>query len=200
MSSPQQTDEAPTSGLRQVAPLKIDLGCGTRKKAGFIGVDVRAFPGVDLVIDLTARWPWENDSVEEVHCSHFLEHLDAAERIHFVNELYRILKTGARATIITPHWASARAYGDLTHKWPPVSEFWYHYLLKSWRDTEAPHNDFYTCNFQTEFNYSLSRMHEGASASQRSFALANFKDAADDLWAMLVKLPAAAGDQSPTGR
>ena len=32
--------------------LKLDLGCGTRKRPGFRGVDSRKFEGVDVVADL----------------------------------------------------------------------------------------------------------------------------------------------------
>ena len=97
--------------------MKLDIGCGKNKKEGFTGVDQYAMDGVDVVLNVAKdRWPWEDGSVEEAHCSHFLEHLDATERIHFYNELYRVLKVGGRATIITPHWASNRAYGDPTHK------------------------------------------------------------------------------------
>src|SRR4030042_4794091 len=95
--------------------MKLDLGCGKNKREGFIGVDVRAFDGVDQVIDLSAPWPWEDNSVDEVNCSHMVEHLKAEERIHFVNELFRVMKQSAKCTIIVPHWASCRAYGDLTH-------------------------------------------------------------------------------------
>src|SRR4051812_20709677 len=55
-------------------------------------------------------WPWSDNSVDEVHTSHTVEHFTAEERIHFVNELYRILKPGATVKIIVPHWASYRAY------------------------------------------------------------------------------------------
>lgn len=127
--------------------IRLDLGCGKSKKEGFTGVDVRPFDGVDLVADLRQAWPWADNSVEEVHCSHFIEHLTGPERIHFVNELYRVLKPNAVAHLIAPHWSSARAYGDLTHQWPPVCEFWIHYLSKPWRESQAPHNDGYVCDF-----------------------------------------------------
>ena len=56
-------------------PFKLDLGCGKNKQAGFVGVDERAFEGVDVAHDLRRPWPWSDSSVDEVHCSHFLEHL-----------------------------------------------------------------------------------------------------------------------------
>jgi len=125
---------------------KLDLGCGPNKRSGFVGVDIREFPGVDVVLDLRQPWPWSDDSVEEAFSSHFIEHLTGQERIDFFNELYRVLKPGARATIICPHWAHESAYGDPTHQWPPVTAWTFYYLSREWRTANAPHVP-YTCDF-----------------------------------------------------
>ena len=164
------------------APLKLDLGCGGRKQAGFHGVDVRAFPGVDTIWDLTVLpWPWADNSVEELHVSHFVEHLTQSQRINFVNEVYRILTPAGKATIIVPHWASCRAYGDLTHQWPPVSELWFYYLRKSWRADNAPHNDLYTCDFDCTWGYNLRSDISTRSEEFQSFAIQNYKEVAQDI-------------------
>ena len=169
-------------------PLRLDLGCGTRKREGFKGADVRAFPGVDFVVNLgDDPWPWEDASVEEVWCSHMLEHLHPPQRIHFFNELYRVMKDGSRATIITPHWASTRAYGDLTHVWPPVCEFFYFYLNADWRKDNAPHLDSLTCNFESTSGYGLNPKLMTRNDEQRMFALEFYKEAAMDLVATITK-------------
>jgi SAM-dependent methyltransferase len=166
--------------------VRLDLGCGTNKKEGFIGVDSRAFDGVDVVCDLAKTpWPWADNSVDEVHCSHFVEHLTAEERIVFVNELYRVLKPGAGALIVVPHWNSHRAYGDLTHRWPPVSEMWFYYLAADWRKVNAPHNDFYTCDFDVTWGYTMRQDLIGRNEEYRNYAIANFKDAAQDIIATM---------------
>lgn len=85
--------------------------------------------------------------MDEVYSSHFVEHLTGAERIVFFNELYRILVPGAQARIITPHWSHERAYGDPTHQWPPITGMTYVYLMREWREQNAPHVG-YTCNFE----------------------------------------------------
>jgi SAM-dependent methyltransferase len=197
--SPKVT-EAPAA-----VPLKLDLGCGKNKVApDFIAVDSLDFPGVDLVLDLTAKessvqnadfsvthvykkWPWADNSVDEIHASHFMEHLKADERIHFINELYRVLKPGCSAKVIVPHWASCRAYGDLTHAWPPVSEFFFYYLSKEWRDSNAPHNTDYNCNFAATWGYSLNPALLTKNQEHQSYALANFKEAAQDIISTLTK-------------
>lgn len=174
-------------------PLKLDLGCGKNKAPGFVGVDSRKFEGVDVVCNLAkGRWPWKDASVDEVNASHFVEHLSAEERIHFVNELWRVLKPGGKATVSVPHWCASRAYGDLTHQWPPVTEFWFFYLSKAWRDVNAPHNDFYECDFQISYGYSMRPDLISRAEEHRNFALTNYKEAAQDIVSTWVK-PAAAG-------
>lgn len=168
--------------------MKIDLGCGKHKKEGFIGVDVRKFEGVDLVCDMgKERWPFDDDSIEEGNCSHMLEHLEGMERVHFFNELYRVLKKGAKCLIVTPHWASSRAYGDMTHCWPAVSEMFYYYLSKSWREVNAPHNDFYTCDFDATWGYSTNQLLHTRNQEFQQFALQFYKEAAQDLIATVTK-------------
>lgn len=167
--------------------MKLDLGCGKNKQEGFIGVDSINFDGVDEVVDLTKPWPWADESVEEVYCSHVVEHFTANERIHFVNELYRVLKPGAKALVIVPHWCSNRAYGDLTHMWPPVSEMWFYYLNKDWREVNAPHNDFYKCNFDVTWGYSMRPDLVLRNTEYQQYAMQNFKEVITDTISTLVK-------------
>lgn len=170
-------------------PVKLDLGCGKFRREGYTGVDIRPGEGVDVVCDLTGPWPWADDSVDEVISSQLLEHFTMPQRIHFVHELYRVLRKGAKATIVTPHWSSARAYGDPTHVWPPVSEYFYAYLMKSWRDQNVPQyeGDVFTCDFTSTWGYGLGTHLVGRNQEFTQFALQNYKEAASDLVATLVK-------------
>lgn len=174
--------------------VKLDLGCGKNKKEGFIGVDQYKMDNVDVVLNIGEdRWPWEDESVEEINASHFLEHLTPIQRMHFMNEAFRVLKKGGKATIITPHWASNRAYGDMTHQWPPVAEMFYQYLNKEWRESQAPHTDKrwnpqgLDCNFAATWGYSFSNDLSARNQDYIQFALNNFKEAAQDLFATLIK-------------
>jgi len=168
------------------ALVRLDLGCGKTPRDGFEGVDMRDF-GQKHTVDLRKRWPWKDSSVDEIHCSHFVEHLDAAERIHFVNEMYRVMKPTAKATVVAPHWASTRAYGDLTHRWPPVAEFWFYYLNREWRTSNAPHNDEYTCDFEVTWGYALHPALVSRNQEFQTNALQWYKEAAQDIVATFVK-------------
>jgi hypothetical protein len=161
--------------------LKLDLGSGAKKKAGFLGVDRRQFDGVDQVADLVQPWPWPDCSVEEAHCAHFLEHLEGEERIHFANELWRVLVPGGKCTVVTPNWASARAYGDLTHRWPPVTEWWFPYLNRAWRSENAAHDERYTCDFDFRIAYAMDPEVAKQNPQYQQHALKFFKEAAADI-------------------
>src|SRR5262245_60349301 len=203
-------------------PLKLDFGCGPRKREGFLGVDRIEFVGVDLICDLSriGRWlfkaspavphlvqsnehewpaiigdhPCElpDNSVAEAHASHFLEHLNALQRVSFVNELYRVLQPGGQCQIVVPHWASNRAYGDPTHQWPPVAEMWFYYLSQEWRNTQAPHTDGkhwapgFRCNFDASWGYQMHQQIAIRNQEYQQHALQCFKEAAQDLVATLT--------------
>jgi SAM-dependent methyltransferase len=144
--------------------MKLDLGCGDKKKdSTYFGVDSRAVDGVDFVHDLRVMpWPWADSSVDEVHCSHFVEHLTGAERIPFFNELWRVMKHGGSALIVTPDWTHASAYGDPTHQWPPMSAWYAVYLNREWRETQAPHTP-YNCDFTHQYGYTPDESLQGQS-------------------------------------
>jgi hypothetical protein len=116
------------------------------------------------------------------------------ERIHFINELYRILKPGTKATIITPCWSSCRAYGDPTHKWPPVSEFAFFYWKKDWRIANAPHTDAthlkggFTCDFQVTWGYSMNPEVAMRNQEYQQYAMSFLKEATMDTIATLTAI------------
>jgi ubiquinone/menaquinone biosynthesis C-methylase UbiE len=172
-----------------VSELKLDIGCGTNKKEGFLGIDILKFDGVDVVLDVRKTpWPWKDNSVDEMHSSHFLEHLTADERCRFMNEAYRVLKPKAKMTIVVPHWASGRAFGDPTHQWPPISEFWFYYLDKKWREKEAPHtNSLLKCDFESTWGYSVHQLLTTRNQEFQQFAINFYKEAVQDIIATVIK-------------
>lgn len=176
--------------------LKLDFGAGPNPREGFEGVDQFQFgEKVKYVMDTRITpWPWPDNSVEEAHASHFVEHLTGMERVKFCNELYRVLIPGGKCTIIVPHWASCRAYGDPTHQWPPVSEFWFYYLSKEWRKGNCPHDDIefnpegFNCDFSATWGYSLNPSLANFNQERQQFAIANYKESCSDIIATLIKI------------
>jgi len=168
-------------------PIKLDIGCGKRKAEGFLGVDSIAFEGVDIVMDASKPgWQWADGEVDEVHSSHFIEHLTNNERVVFWNELCRVLKKGGQARVITPHWSNACAYGDPTHQWPPMSEWAVYYLNKDWRDVNAPHAPL-TCDFYFVIGGSWDPWLETRNQEMKMFAMGRYINSYRDLIITLTK-------------
>lgn len=180
-----------------MSEIKIDIGCGPNKVAGFLGCDCIKFDNVDHVFNAGSdTWPFEDGSVDELHASHFIEHLtnlnDKWERTHFFNEAARVMKQGAKGTLIFPHWASNRYYGDPTHK-EPFSEMGFYYLDKDWRKSQAPHADSefnpngYSCDFNCTWGYNLRQDLNVRSPEFQQFAMQNYKEVINDIVATIIK-------------
>jgi len=129
---------------------RLDIACGKAKKAGFTGVDI--WEGADIVCDLEKfPWPFEDESVDEVFCSHYIEH--TPDLISFANELYRIMKVGAKAEIIAPYYSSIRAWQDPTHL-RAISENTFLYFNQEWRLLNRL--DHYPIRADFDFEYCLN--------------------------------------------
>lgn len=107
--------------------LKLDLGSGPRPIEGFKGVDI-AEGVTDFCFDLLSgeKWPWEDNSVDEMHSSHFIEHIESGNRwetyrgmgnlkLFFFEEAYRIIKPGGFFKLSWPALQNVRAFQDPTH-------------------------------------------------------------------------------------
>lgn len=95
----------------------VDLACGTNKKAGYFGIDIDQYEGVDHVQDLRFNpLPFADGQLDNVYASHFLEHLEFNEVIYLFNEVYRCMKVGGTFEIIVPHGTSYAQVTDLSHK------------------------------------------------------------------------------------
>src|ERR1700693_2510832 len=92
----------------------LDVGCGTDKIPGAIGIDLVPTPVVDVVHDLNkVPWPLTDDSFQVIRLHSVLEHL--ADVVSTMNEVYRVARPGAMVLIGTPHFSSANAFTDPTH-------------------------------------------------------------------------------------
>jgi hypothetical protein len=134
------------------------------------------------------KWTQASNSVDEVGVINLVQFLTAKERIHFVNELHRVLKKGGTAQINAPHWCSARALGDLAFQWPPVSETWKYHLNAEWRKANAPWGKTYTCDFDVDGGgYGLHPAIISRNQEYQMHAVGFFKEAAQDLIITLTK-------------
>lgn len=98
-----------------VAGLRVaDLGCGSSKTPGSVGVDIHPYPGVDVVCNLNGgNWPLKDGEFDKVIASHIIEHV--SDMVLFMKEIHRILKPGGELVVYTPHFSSVNSWTDPTH-------------------------------------------------------------------------------------
>jgi len=102
------------------AKVSLDIGCGTNKKKGYLGIDKYAGEGVDIIFDLDfldkrgVQMPWLDNSVDEVRMHHSLQRVE--NPINVLNELHRILKPWGMIEITVPHAFSWSAWANPFHK------------------------------------------------------------------------------------
>ena len=93
--------------------MKLNLGANDRRVEGFISVDIA--PPADVLCDLAGPWPWPDNSVDEVLAFSVFEHLP--DKLHTMNELWRVLKPGGIALLQLPHATLGDgAHCDCTHR------------------------------------------------------------------------------------
>lgn len=193
---------------------KVDLACGSQKRDGFFGIDIVETKDTDLVYDLNIYpWPLESESVEEAYCSHYIEHIphDVSVKnslinansfedfknnydkdskldgfVRFINELYRIMKKGSKATIVAPYYTSVRAFGDPTHT-RYIGDFSLYYLNKEWRDLNNLSHYGIVADFDIHYSYHINDEMSLRSEEYRNKAFKEDWNAISDIIIELTK-------------
>ena len=110
LTDPHQFDLIP-AGPGQV----LDVGCGSAKWPGAVGIDISDATDADIVHDLdTFPYPLPDAAFDYVRMQDVIEHV--REPLRVMEELHRVLRPRGRLQLRTPHFSSALAYGDPTHR------------------------------------------------------------------------------------
>jgi SAM-dependent methyltransferase len=162
---------------------RLDIACGSNKTEGFTGIDI--FKDADIVHDLNEYpWPIKSDSVDEIVCNHFVEHV--GDLIKFMDEIYRIMKPGSKATITAPYYSSMRAWQDPTHV-RAISECSFLYYNKEWRKNNKLDHYPINCDFDFSYGYNINYPWNMRSEESRNFAITHYINVVSDIIVTLVK-------------
>ena len=195
--------------------LKLDLACGQHLKEGFEGVDLYGSVAKHKVDLLKFPWPWADNSVDELHCSHFLEHVPAREvetrdlhgtvvttqHAHFLgqdmlfavmDECWRILKPDAWMTVVVPSGRSNRAFWDPTHRRFFMQETFL-YFAHEWRKLNGLDHYNVHCNFGVDVGHSVPQEESLRSAEAQADRFQHYWNVTFDWIAKLKKMPRAGG-------
>lgn len=198
-----QLERKPVVVMDARRPVKLDLACGQHPAPGFVGVDNYA-PNAIKVDLFKFPWPWADNSVDELRCSHFVEHLpmcfvkDDGTRDHvgapnedmfvrFFDEAWRIMKPGAKFEVIVPYLQSVRAFQDPTHR-RFLSEANFMYLQAPFRQMNGLDHYGIKCDFQVMPNRLYANPYEQVKnpETQQQRAM-NFWNTVSDIVVLLIK-------------
>ena len=94
---------------------KLNIGCGRVRRDGAVNLDVSPEVGADVVHDLNCvPWPFDDGQFEQVFAFDVLEHVHEVPRV--LEEIHRVSRPGALLHVTVPHFSSANAFTDLTHR------------------------------------------------------------------------------------
>jgi len=88
---------------------KINIGSGADRLPGFLNLDIDEATGADIIRDIERGLPFDDSSVDEIHCAHTLEHIKDLQFV--LREFYRVSKPGAKIMIVVPLMDAS----DMTH-------------------------------------------------------------------------------------
>lgn len=96
---------------------RLNLGCGEKKLAGYVNIDVRPSVNPDIVYDISANGlgRWNDNSADEIRAFDFLEHIPIGRTIFVIDEIWRTLKPNGKFEHFTPSTDGRGAFQDPTH-------------------------------------------------------------------------------------
>lgn len=94
---------------------KLNLGCGTDIREGWINLDNFDSKTLDVIHNLeTFPYPFEDNYFDEIIAVNVLEHIENPVRV--IEELHRITSKNGKVTIRVPYYNSKDMGTDPTHK------------------------------------------------------------------------------------
>jgi glycosyltransferase involved in cell wall biosynthesis len=102
-------------------PIKLDLGCGSLQRPGFLGIDSRPTTATAIVADAQAL-PVASGVADEVFATCLLEHFDSPSRV--LDEVHRVLKPSGRAVFRLPNLGTYSSHLDTTHRFLADLALW----------------------------------------------------------------------------
>jgi SAM-dependent methyltransferase len=103
------------AGMTGPRARRLDVGSGTKRREGFVGLDRFPMPGVSVVADLDrAALPFAADSFDLVVAFHSLEHVE--DLLGVMREIWRVGRPGAQVCIVAPYFTSGLNLANPYHK------------------------------------------------------------------------------------
>jgi predicted SAM-dependent methyltransferase len=105
---------------------RLNVGCGSVKKEGYLNVDVDPSVKPDLILSLDETLPFLSGVFERVEAYHVVEHVYPWMALDVLKDFLRILKPGGKLAIECPNIESACSWlsGNPHYDWDSQMGMW----------------------------------------------------------------------------
>jgi predicted SAM-dependent methyltransferase len=120
---------------------RLNIGCGKRKRKGYISIDIEPSNNPDIVGDFRTM---DFKDVDEIRAEHLLEHFSRDEGIQVLKLWHKWLKDGGTLIVETPdfegicrdfavdkYWMTRHAYGSQEAEWAYHRDGYYEEKFKT---------------------------------------------------------------------
>lgn len=109
--------------MKEAAPVKLNLGCGTNKIPGFLNVDTEKTCKPDILCDFVSKkLPLKSGTVDEIVFFHCIEHIRKCFHKRILTEIWRLLKPGTQVFISYPEFS--KCYKNWATNFRGKRDFW----------------------------------------------------------------------------
>jgi predicted SAM-dependent methyltransferase len=112
--------------------MKLNLGSGNRKMAGYTNIDIRGECDPDVILDVEKGFYFHDNEVDEIRAYDFLEHIHQDSVIYVMSEIHRVLKPEGILDFFIPSTEGNGAFMDPTHRsyWNLMT--WLYFVSPEW--------------------------------------------------------------------
>ena len=139
--------------------LKLHLGCGDKKIEGYVNIDIRYMPNVDVVEDIRTLKSIKEETVSVIYVSHVLEHFGRLEYKEVLKRWCSLLVPKGILRLAVPDLESVFEYYQETKDLSKIRGFLYggqdykeNYHYCGW-DYKTLEEDLIECGFSSVSRY-----------------------------------------------
>jgi len=147
---------------------KLNIGCGFNKMPDAINLDIDTRCNPDMLFDVTDGLPWDDNTFDEVHADHVLEHIFDFETV--LIDIHRVLKLNGMLYASVPLWPSGVAIAGVGHVRQFLPESFMMYCNPRWYQPKT-----HPCDYQGLFELEKAVAHKGMEGDKEGKWIANLK-------------------------
>lgn len=124
---PLRNDNLPSSiDIETSDGLKLNVGCGRVKKAGYLNVDIDPSVKPDLILNISSILPFKDEKFQVIEAYHIIEHIFPWLIQDLLKDFFRVLKPQGRLIIECPNIEAACTWlvGNMQYGWNSQMGMW----------------------------------------------------------------------------